>query len=89
MVLITHYQRLLDYIVPDRIHVLAGGRIVRSGGKDVLDLLAQARKVGREDRRSNAELAHQRLRRAGDRLGGERRVEREAERGDTESVEHF
>jgi len=32
---ITHYQRLLDYIVPDRVHVLADGRIVRSGGKDL------------------------------------------------------
>ena len=32
---ITHYQRLLDYIVPDRVHVLAGGRIVRSGGKEL------------------------------------------------------
>jgi Fe-S cluster assembly ATP-binding protein len=32
---ITHYQRLLDYIVPDRVHVLAGGRIVKSGGKDL------------------------------------------------------
>jgi Fe-S cluster assembly ATP-binding protein len=30
---ITHYQRLLDHIVPDRVHVLADGRIVRSGGK--------------------------------------------------------
>jgi len=29
--MITHYQRLLDYIVPDRVHVLAGGRIVKSG----------------------------------------------------------
>jgi Fe-S cluster assembly ATP-binding protein len=35
MLVITHYQRLLDYIVPDRIHVLAGGRIVRSGGKEL------------------------------------------------------
>ena len=35
MIVITHYQRLLDYIVPDRVHVLAGGRIVRSGGKDL------------------------------------------------------
>jgi len=35
MLLVTHYQRLLDYIVPDRVHVLAGGRIVRSGGKDL------------------------------------------------------
>ena len=32
---ITHYQRLLDYIVPDKIHVLAGGRIVKSGGKEL------------------------------------------------------
>src|SRR5947207_447054 len=32
MLLITHYQRLLDYIVPDRVHVLANGRIAKSGG---------------------------------------------------------
>lgn len=32
---ITHYQRLLEYIVPDFVHVLAGGRIVKSGGKDL------------------------------------------------------
>ncbi|MDD2863064.1 MAG: Fe-S cluster assembly ATPase SufC, partial [Acidiphilium sp.] len=32
---ITHYQRLLDHIVPDRVHVLAGGKIVRSGGADL------------------------------------------------------
>ena len=35
MLVITHYQRLLDYIVPDRVHVLAAGRIVRSGGKEL------------------------------------------------------
>ena len=35
MLVITHYQRLLDYIVPDKVHVLAGGRIVRSGGKEL------------------------------------------------------
>ena len=35
MLIITHHQRLLDYIVPDRVHVLAGGRIVRSGDKDL------------------------------------------------------
>ena len=34
-VLITHYQRLLDYIVPDYVHVLYNGRIVKSGGKDL------------------------------------------------------
>jgi Fe-S cluster assembly ATP-binding protein len=33
--LITHYQRLLNYIVPDRVHVLLDGRIVRSGGKEL------------------------------------------------------
>jgi Fe-S cluster assembly ATP-binding protein len=35
MLVITHYQRLLDYIVPDRIHVLAKGRIVAEGGKEL------------------------------------------------------
>ncbi len=35
MLVITHYQRLLDYIVPDRVHVLSQGKIVRSGGKDL------------------------------------------------------
>jgi len=34
-ILVTHYQRLLNYIVPDFVHVLAGGRIVRSGGKEL------------------------------------------------------
>ena len=33
--LITHYQRLLDYVVPDTVHVLADGRIVRTGGKEL------------------------------------------------------
>ena len=35
MVLVTHYQRLLDYIIPDYVHVLAGGKIIRSGGKEL------------------------------------------------------
>jgi Fe-S cluster assembly ATP-binding protein len=35
MIVITHYQRLLEYIVPDFVHVLAGGNIVRSGGKEL------------------------------------------------------
>ena len=34
-IIVTHYQRLLNYIVPDYVHVLAGGRIVRSGGKEL------------------------------------------------------
>jgi Fe-S cluster assembly ATP-binding protein len=33
--IITHYQRLLNYIVPDQVHVMSGGRIVRSGGKEL------------------------------------------------------
>jgi len=35
IVVVTHYQRLLNYIVPDRVHVLTDGRIVRSGGKEL------------------------------------------------------
>jgi Fe-S cluster assembly ATP-binding protein len=35
IIVVTHYQRLLDYIVPDFVHVLSGGRIVKSGGKDL------------------------------------------------------
>jgi Fe-S cluster assembly ATP-binding protein len=35
IVLVTHYQRLLDHVVPDQVHVLAGGRIVKSGGRSL------------------------------------------------------
>jgi Fe-S cluster assembly ATP-binding protein len=35
IVVVTHYQRLLNYIVPDYVHVLSGGRIVKSGGKEL------------------------------------------------------
>jgi Fe-S cluster assembly ATP-binding protein len=35
IILVTHYQRLLNYVVPDFVHVLSDGRIVRSGGKDL------------------------------------------------------
>ncbi len=35
MIVITHYQRLLDHIVPDIVHVLSRGRIVRTGGKEL------------------------------------------------------
>ena len=34
-VVVTHYQRLLDYIIPDYVHVLSGGRIIKSGGKEL------------------------------------------------------
>ncbi|WP_035990858.1 Fe-S cluster assembly ATPase SufC [Leptolyngbya sp. KIOST-1] len=39
VVLITHYQRLLDYIVPDFVHVMADGRIITTGGKDLAQQL--------------------------------------------------
>jgi Fe-S cluster assembly ATP-binding protein len=39
MVLVTHYQRLLNYIVPDYVHVMDGGRIVKTGGKDLALIL--------------------------------------------------
>src|SRR5205085_3034411 len=35
IIVVTHYQRLLNYIVPDFVHVLTDGRIVRSGGKEL------------------------------------------------------
>jgi Fe-S cluster assembly ATP-binding protein len=41
IVLVTHYQRLLDYIVPDHVHVLANGRIIKSGGKELAQELEQ------------------------------------------------
>ena len=34
-IVVTHYQRLLNYIVPDYVHVLAGGKIVKSGGREL------------------------------------------------------
>lgn len=39
--LITHYQRLLDYIVPDTVHIMLKGKIVRSGGKDLISKIDQ------------------------------------------------
>jgi Fe-S cluster assembly ATP-binding protein len=42
MLVITHYQRLLNYVVPDYVHVLVDGRIVKSGGRALaLDLEAK------------------------------------------------
>ncbi len=42
MIVVTHYQRLLDYIVPDHVHVLAHGKVVRSGGKELALELEQS-----------------------------------------------
>jgi Fe-S cluster assembly ATP-binding protein len=41
IILVTHYQRLLNYIVPDRVHVLSQGRIVKSGGRELAQELEQ------------------------------------------------
>ncbi|MBK9294876.1 MAG: Fe-S cluster assembly ATPase SufC [Oligoflexia bacterium] len=41
MIVITHYQRLLNYIVPDKVHVLSNGKIIRSGGKELAFELEQ------------------------------------------------
>jgi Fe-S cluster assembly ATP-binding protein len=41
MIVVTHYQRLLEYIQPDHVHVLARGRIIRSGGKELAHELEQ------------------------------------------------
>jgi Fe-S cluster assembly ATP-binding protein len=46
VLLITHYQRLLDYVKPDFVHVLAGGRIVRSGGPELAHELEREGYVG-------------------------------------------
>jgi Fe-S cluster assembly ATP-binding protein len=42
MLLVTHYRRLLDYVPPDRIHVLSEGQIVRSGGPELAGELEQS-----------------------------------------------
>jgi Fe-S cluster assembly ATP-binding protein len=46
---ITHYQRLLDYIVPDKVHVLSAGRIVKTGGKELALELEKTGYAGYED----------------------------------------
>ena len=55
ILLITHYQRLLNYIVPDHVHVMVAGRIVRSGGKELaLELEERGYDWAREDEREMA-----------------------------------
>jgi Fe-S cluster assembly ATP-binding protein len=66
-IVVTHYQRLLNYIVPDFVHVLAGGKIVRSGGKELaLELEAKGYEgIGnRESGMGNRESAGARDQRA-------------------------
>ncbi len=49
MIVVTHYQRLLNYIVPDYVHVLAEGRIVKSGGKELALELEESGYTGIEE----------------------------------------
>ncbi len=56
MLVVTHYQRLLDYIVPDFVHVLAQGRIVKSGSKD-LALELEAKGYGWIEKEAKAQAA--------------------------------
>jgi Fe-S cluster assembly ATP-binding protein len=50
IIMVTHYQRLLNHIVPDFVHVLSGGRIVKTGGKDLaLELEAEGYKQYQEE----------------------------------------
>jgi Fe-S cluster assembly ATP-binding protein len=54
IIVVTHYQRLLNYIVPDFVHVLARGRIVRSGGKELALELEERGYAGMETVRPQA-----------------------------------
>lgn len=47
--IITHYQRLLNYIVPDTVHVMMGGRIVKTGGPDLAKKLEDEGYAGLRD----------------------------------------
>src|SRR5664280_2720364 len=57
MLVITHHQRLLDYIVPDRVHVMAAGQIVRSGDKDLALELEKHGYAGMTQQNSKASRA--------------------------------
>ena len=85
-ILVTHYQRMLDHIVPDRVHVLSGGRIAASGGGSLpwssnpgdTTGCARRRRPAHERRRHRHRPVRRRLRRA--RVGASRRPPRVAAR---------
>jgi len=58
IVVVTHYQRLLNYVIPDYVHVLADGRIVKSGGKELALELEDKGYAGVEDQAPTAVPAH-------------------------------
>jgi Fe-S cluster assembly ATP-binding protein len=49
MLVITHYQRLLDHIIPDFVHILAAGKIRRSGGKELAFEVEESGYAGIDD----------------------------------------
>jgi len=54
MIVITHYQRLLNHIIPDRVHVLSAGKVVRSGGKELAMELEKSGYAEYEEQKTNA-----------------------------------
>jgi len=54
MIVITHYQRLLNHIIPDKVHVLSAGKVVRSGGKELAIELEENGYVEYEEQKSSA-----------------------------------
>jgi len=56
ILVVTHYQRLLNYIIPDQVHVLVDGRIVKSGGKDLALELEERGYGWVEDKAANRRL---------------------------------
>jgi Fe-S cluster assembly ATP-binding protein len=59
IIVVTHYQRLLNYIVPDYVHVLSNGRIVKSGGKELALELEEKGYVWLEESAQPAAVSHQ------------------------------
>ena len=59
IIVVTHYQRLLNYIVPDFVHVLSDGRIVKSGGKELALELEEKGYVWLEESRQPSAVGHQ------------------------------
>ncbi len=66
VLLVTHYQRLLNYVKPDRVHVLMDGRIVESGGPELVDKLEELGYDWIEKGANSAPAEHARRSREGD-----------------------
>ena len=71
-IVVTHYQRLLDYIIPDYVHVLSGGRIVKSGGKELALELESRATAGSRPAPSRSRHSHDAAGREASPVGGVR-----------------